>query len=132
MDLFDNTVGALEKKLNLHFKRHTLLSGNAANSETPLYKARELDFAGEVERALYGKNRDVLEKTHPLHMNASPASEAHVVIDHTGAVGADGNNVDLDINMGKLSGNASGYKSSIDLLTIKLQMLSAAARGRAY
>ena len=59
MKLFDKTFDVLEKSMDLHFKRHSVLASNVANSETPGYKAREIDFAGELERALGESKEDL-------------------------------------------------------------------------
>ncbi|HQH27400.1 MAG TPA: flagellar basal body rod protein FlgB, partial [Oligoflexia bacterium] len=95
MDLFDNTLKALERSLDLYYKRHQILASNAANSETPKYQARELDFAGELDKAL-GNAAEPLVKTNPLHMDLTTSEGPRILPDNTGAVGADGNNVDID------------------------------------
>jgi len=71
-----------------------------------------------------------LNKTNPKHMDLSSAQGAHVVLDHSMAVGADGNNVDLDRTVGRLSTNASAYTGTATLLQMKLRILRMAARGR--
>lgn len=129
MEIFDKTFSALEKKMDLHFRRHVTLAGNIANSETPNFRAREVDFAGELEKAL-GEKKEVLVKTHPQHMDLSSHEGAHVVFDNSTPVGADGNNVDLDIATGKLSSNAREYSGAANLMMIKLRILRMAAMGR--
>jgi len=130
MKLFDDSLKGIEKKLDLNYMRHLVLSGNLANAETPGYRAREVNFAGELERAL-GASEDELVKTNSKHMDINGADYAHVVFDNVGAVKADGNNVDLDISMGKLSTNANAYENAANLLAVKLRMLKDAALGRA-
>ncbi len=129
MKIFDNSFQAIEKRLDLTLKRHALLSGNIANHETPNYKARDYDFAGEVEKAM-GTNDGALQKTSNRHMDLSGSSEAHVMLDNSTAVGNDGNNVDLDIAMGKLSANSRSYQQSLNLLTAQLKFLKAGISGR--
>lgn len=129
MDLFDKTFSAIEKKLDLHLKRHAVLSSNVANADTPNYIAREVDFAGELKRAL-GTAEEPLAKTDARHIDVSGSQQAHVVLDHSGAVGADGNNVDLDLAMGKLASNARKYNHAANLLSMKLMIIRMAARGR--
>lgn len=128
MKLFDTTFNAIEKKLDLSLRRHTVLSGNIANNETPNYRAREFSFANEVEKAL-GSHQEDLNKTNPKHMETSSLSGSKVFIDNSMAVGADGNNVDLDIEMGKLSSNSREYSGALNLLSVKLRMLRSAAMG---
>ncbi len=128
MKLFDATFGAIEKKLDMSLKRHAVLSGNIANHETPNYKAREYDFAGEVEKAMGVASED-LKITSPKHMTTTTSGGSHIIHDNSMPVGADGNNVDLDIAMGKLSANSRAYSGALNMLTIKLKMLKSAAQG---
>ena len=122
MKIFDDTFAGLEKAMDLTFKRHVLLSSNTANSETPNYRARELDFAGELQRALGDTSND-LRKTNPKHMDVSSLEGSHIVFDNTGEMGSDGNNVDLDINMGKISANSRSYESAAGLVAQKLKLM---------
>lgn len=129
MKIFDDkSFRILEKALDLRMKRHAVITSNLANTETPGYRAREVDFAGELQRALGAPEE--LKKTNEKHMDITGASQAHVILDPTSAVGSDGNNVDLDITMGKLSANAQGYNHAVNLFTMKLRMLRDAATGR--
>ena len=129
MKIFNRTFDVLERSMDLRFKRHAVLSGNVANSETPNYRAREMDFAGELER-IVGEETKSLTKTDAKHMDISAVEGAHITFDNTGMVGADGNNVDLDISMGKLSENARSYGGSVNLMGLQLRLLKNAARGR--
>ena len=119
----------MQKRLDLNFKRHAILTSNIANSETPGFKARELNFAGELENAL-GESSSSLKITNTKHMDISDNSGNHIVFDNSGRVKADGNNVDIDIALGKVSRNASEYDNAVNLLNMKLRMLRMAAMGR--
>lgn len=133
MNVFDKTMSVLERQMDLRFKRHVVLSGNVANNETPNYRAREVDFAGELQRVIHG-DTGKLEKTNAKHMEVSgPKKGSHVIYDNSGAVGANGNNVDLDIAMGKLSSNARAYTGAASLLQMKLRIfrLISSSRGGA-
>lgn len=122
MKIFDDTFIGLEKSLDLRFKRHVLLASNVANSETPNYRARELDFSGQLEKAL-GQNSEELLKTNSKHLDVTASEGEHIVYDNSGTMGSDGNNVDLDIMMGKISSNARGYEGSVNLLSQKLKLI---------
>src|SRR5262245_24580997 len=117
MKLFNNTFDLIERSMDLNFRRHALLSSNIANSETPGYRARELDFAGELQKVL-GESQDPVMKTDPRHMDLASGSMSHVVMDDSGAMGADGNNVDLDISMGKLADNSRQYSNAANWLGV--------------
>jgi flagellar basal-body rod protein FlgB len=128
MKLFDSTLTAIEKKLDLSIKRHAVLSSNVANQETPNYVAREYSFSDEVQKAM-GQVEDDFKKTSSKHLDLQSSSGAHVRLDKSMTFGADGNNVDLDIEMGKISANSRDYSNSLNLLTVKLKMLKAATSG---
>ena len=126
MKIFDKTMEVMEKSLDVRMKRHALLVSNVANAETPGYRARDLDFGGEIEAAM---NRgSEIQKSNPKHMDLSGSDGAHAVLDDGGAMRADGNNVDLDLAMGKLAQNAGAIESTADYLTLKLRLLRLAAR----
>lgn len=129
MKLFDSTFAAIEKKMDLSIKRHAVLSSNIANEETPNYRAREYSFANEVEKAM-GVGSNPLKTTNAKHMDVSSNASAHVEFDNSTAVGADGNNVDLDIEMGKISANSRDYSNAVNILATKLKLLKAAVSGR--
>lgn len=129
MKLFDKTCDVIEKSMDLRFRRHMVLSSNVANSETPNYQARELDFSGELDKAL-GRGSEPVVKTNPLHMDLASGSGSHTVLDTSGAMGADGNNVDLDIAMGKIAENSRAYSNATTWLGVQLRLLKTAARGR--
>ena len=130
MNIFDKTMSALEKQMDLRFKRHVVLSGNIANNETPKYRAREVDFAGELSRVLTD-GKGTLRKTDEKHFNLGGHNKSsHVVFDESGAVNADGNNVDLDIQMGKLSSNARAYSGATNLLQMKLRIFRLISNSR--
>ena len=122
MKLFDQGFEGIQRAMDLRFRRHVLLTSNIANSETPGYKARELDFAGQLEKA-FGETKAPLAMTDDQHLDLTISERDHVTLDQTGAMGADGNNVDLDIMMGKLSDNGRAYESAVSMMSQKLRML---------
>ena len=130
MKLFNNTMEAIERTMDVRIRRHTLLTSNVANSETPNYRARDMDFGAELEKILNKRPEDALETTSPKHMDTAKLSESHVILDNEGAMGADGNNVDLDLAMGKLSENSRAYQNAVNLLGVELRLIKNAARGR--
>jgi flagellar basal-body rod protein FlgB len=123
MKVFDRTLHGLERSMDLRFKRHAVLASNVANSETPGYRARELDFAGQLEQAFRESPTSEVLKTNPRHIDVTSLSGEHIILDSTGAMGADGNNVDIDVQMGKVSTNARAYESAAGLVSQKFRMI---------
>ena len=125
--IFDRTVPAITRSLDLYWKRGEALTSNIANAETPGYRAVDVDFAGALEKAFQGQNGDV-RMTNEKHLDLQSKGNAHFVADLTGMTKPDGNNVDLDIQMGKLAGNAGKYSQGASLIRKKLQMMRMAIR----
>lgn len=127
--VFGGTYPGLTKALDLAWKRNEAIVSNITNAETPQYRAVDLDFAGELERA-FGQNQEELAKTNPAHMDITSNSAAHLVPDLSGPTKADGNNVDIDIQMGQLAYNSGRYSGAAALLRKKLGMLKLLARAQ--
>lgn len=125
--IFDRTYPGLVKAMDLTAKRNEAIVSNISNAETPQYRAVDLDFAGELERA-FGANTEVMTKTNPKHMDLVSSSSAHFVSDMSGATKDDGNNVDIDIQMGQLAYNSGRYSGAANLMRKKLAMLKMAIR----
>jgi len=55
MSLFDtNRLNLLSRFMDLSASRQALISGNIANVDTPGYRTRDIDFHGELQRAMQG------------------------------------------------------------------------------
>lgn len=118
--LFDRTVPGLTKALDLTAKRNEAISSNIANAETPKYRAVDVDFAAELDRAFDASQSNVA-RTNTGHMDVSGADgQSKLVSDLSMPTKADGNNVDLDIQMGRLAYNSGKYSLAAGLLRQKL------------
>ena len=126
--LLDSTVGGLEKSLDLHYRRNEAIASNIANAETPQYRAVELNFAGELARAFGDSSGENIKKTNAQHLDLDANSGAHLEQDFSGATKADGNNVDIDIQMGRLAFNSGKFGAATRMLRKKLGMLKLAIR----
>ena len=126
--ILDNTTRGLEKSLDLTLRRNTLIAGNVANTETPGYRAKDINFAGELERAMGEQPGKELKKTDARHLDTTSDSSSRVVDDYSGATRADGNNVDIDLQMGRLAYNSGKYSAATRFLRKKLGMLKFAIR----
>lgn len=126
--VFDSTVPAIGKSLDLYWARNKAITSNIANAETPGYRAIDLQFAGELKRAFGVEGENQVEKTNMSHLDISSSGRAHLVTDFSGMTKADGNNVDLDIQMGKLTYNSGLYSQGANLVRKKLFVLRNAIR----
>jgi flagellar basal-body rod protein FlgB len=114
--LFDVTQIALERALSGASQRQQILANNLANADTPGFKRTDLDFHSQLAMAL--------ESTGSSDQLASQSFETQT--DTSTSMQADGNNVDVDTEMSKLSQNALDYQSLISITNARFKMLSTA------
>jgi flagellar basal-body rod protein FlgB len=117
--LFDATFRGLATALTLHQRRHEVVSSNLANVETPRFRARDLDFESALTEAFA----------------AAPGAEPQgglpprVVEDVGAPPRADGNTVDLDLQMAKLAANGGRYVALARILGQRIALLRQAIDG---
>ena len=123
--VFDHTLDALSKSLDLRSQKQTIISSNIANAETPGYQAKTMDFEGELANALE-LGDTVLERTNEQHMNAGGKIDevkGEIYNQINNVVREDGNTVDRDAEMVSLAENQIMYSAAADLLKKKLALL---------
>lgn len=125
---FDQKILGIKEMLDLTYRRNEALTSNITNADTPGYRATDLTFAGELEKVMSGSDNSPVLKTNPNHMDTEDNGFAHLVADLSGATKADGNNVDIDIQMGKLAMNSGDYGVATDFMRKKLSFLKTALR----
>jgi flagellar basal-body rod protein FlgB len=128
--LFDSTMRGCEKQLDLTWRRNEAITSNIANAETPQYKATDLSFATELERA-FGQSQDQLtgvSKSNSKHLDTTSDAGAHFIPDLSGATKGDGNNVDIDIQMGKLALNSNEFSMAGNMIRKKFYFIKTAIR----
>ena len=118
--IFDSTMRGLTQALTLTQKRHEVLASNLANVETPGFRAQDLDFATALKDAFQEK---------PPAFEALGESTPREVEDTTAPARADGNTVDLDLQMAKLGMNGGRYVSLARILAMRIGLLRQAIEG---
>lgn len=119
-----------EQALQLRARRFDLLASNIANADTPNYKARDIDFNAELERAMGPKHRFVgLTTTTGGHLPSSMKTLDEELLYKVPAQSSlDGNTVDMDQERVAFAENAlrmqfslekslGAYKSKLDMYT---------------
>ena len=122
--LFDPTLRGLAETLTLTQRRHEVLASNLANVETPGFRARDLDFGSALREAFAVHRQGELGA-------ADDADEPHasVVEDRSAPARADGNTVDLDLQMAKLTANGTRYLALARLLAMRIGLVRQAING---
>jgi flagellar basal-body rod protein FlgB len=97
--------------------RHQVISQNIANVNTPGFHAREVEFEAELARRLRSDDAGHLALPEPLVRPQSGLPER-----------GDGNNVDIDREIGRLNKNALLYQTYSQTLATYLDSLRRAMR----
>ena len=126
---FDKALGIHAEALQLRAKRLELLASNVANSDTPNYKARDIDFRAALSHA--GQSQGVgMARTHPSHMAAGGAAgAAEVQYRVPSQPSLDGNTVDPQLEQAAFVENAVQYQASLDFLNARFRGLRNALKG---
>jgi flagellar basal-body rod protein FlgB len=100
--------GLLEKALNIRGFYHKVLASNIANVETPGYKEKDIDFNTELKKSIEGNtaNAEVREKS-----------------DAGGIDGIDGNSVNMEDQIVKLTENTMMFNAFVQLINKKFSMM---------
>ena len=128
--LFGNTMVMLETVLDFQSERHTILSTNVANVDTPGYKGHDLRFADELKRAIDTEGTISLKKTNekhlPVEMSKLKEVAPRLVASNDSPPRLDGNTVDLDKEMTKLAENSLYYNVTAQIVSKKMRLLRTA------
>ncbi len=123
--VFDRSLEALSKTLDLRSQNQVIISSNIANADTPGYQAQELNFEGALAKALT-LDESPIARTHPGHRGSGgPIQDVRGEIQNqiNDVVREDGNTVDRDAEMATLAENQLLYTAAADLLKKKLALL---------
>jgi flagellar basal-body rod protein FlgB len=129
----DNLLAFHQTALGLRAHRQQLLAGNIANSDTPNYKARDIDFAAALKNAVAGRGAEgvTLARTSGRHLDAGVASgPAPLLFRKETQSSVDGNTVNMDVERSQFAENAIHYEASISFVSGKLKTLMSAVQGQ--
>jgi len=113
----DKNFGILQKIIQSANTRHKVIASNIANSETPGYKAKDLKFTGVLS------NEVKLLTTDPKHMQSKNGGKAgSEVITENDLSWGDRNNVELDVEVAKMTENSLRHDAAVRILNSKIKM----------
>lgn len=103
-------INVLDKTADAAWTRHEIISNNIANADTPGYKRQDINFEGELRRALGNSRYTSLDaKVSGLKTNRL---KARTYKDYTNySYRTDGNNVDPDTENVMLASNQLKYNA---------------------
>ncbi|MEO1079329.1 MAG: flagellar basal body rod protein FlgB [Pseudomonadota bacterium] len=129
----DSALGVSPQVLALRAQRTEILSANIANTDTPGYKARDIDFAQAMREA--AGEQSGLRRTHERHLGAGAAGAAGAAGDALkyripSQPSMDGNTVESRREHAEFMDNAVRYQASVNFLDSRIRGLRTAIRGQ--
>ena len=128
---FESALGDHEKALRLRTLRAATLANNLANSDTPNFKAKDLDFKKMLDQEI--SNSASLTRTDPQHLQGeiepSPSDELLYRIPQQPSI--DGNTVEDQVENAEYMKNALAFQASFEFLNDEFKGLQSAIRGEA-
>jgi len=132
--IFNSTINLLGKSIDLRTRQQNLLSSNVANAETPNYVPKALAFEDELQNAVKGAKKGTAVLTHQRHIPLKGVSgrietvSGRVVETPAKTPGKDGNAVELENEMSRMSENQIMYNASVQILSKKFEGIKSAIR----
>jgi flagellar basal-body rod protein FlgB len=119
MDGLTGHVDLLSKLLDAANLRHNVIAQNVANVNTPGYRRLDVSFEDALARALGSQGEAKALAIKPEVVEGTPDVER-----------PDGNTVDMDAEMGRLSKNTLLYRVFAQVLAGELATMRSAIAGR--
>lgn len=130
MDLFGSTIDVLSKAMDLRMINNRVIASNLANVDTPGYQAQRMDFEASIQRAIAqieaagGVNFGAPEWDTVMKNAFGGDTTVEPIIEPTGdAAGLDGNNVNMEGELGELGHNSLMYQLTARLVAAKFNQL---------
>jgi flagellar basal-body rod protein FlgB len=129
----DAYLGVHPKALQLFGQRTSVLANNIANSDTPGYKAQDLDFRSVLSAAGGASQKLALSASQSGHIGADAAGSASALplkYRVPLAPSLDGNTVDVPLEQAAFAENTVRYQSALTFLSDKFRNLMTAITGQ--
>jgi flagellar basal-body rod protein FlgB len=97
--------------------RNGVVASNIANVDTPNYKAKDVHFGNALDDAFIQ-----LKTTHAQHLKGGNSGGSEDVTIETTEPWADKNNVELDVEVEKMTENALLFQAGVTLFSTKVKL----------
>ena len=125
-NLFDKTMSALNKSIDMRLLRQNVINSNIANAETPGYKAKVLDFEDALASAI-ATDQNFAAQAPEAGVNQIKQVRPDVYDNPDINIANDNNTVDMEREMAALAENTVLYKAAVQLINKKLAAMKYAA-----
>lgn len=129
---FQNALGIHDTALSLRGQRAEVLAENLANTDTPNYKARDIDFQGLLNDASARQTRGLEMNTNNAGHRGGGATvfaDDDLLYRNPLAPSVDGNTVEAHVEHAQYMENSLAFQSSFTFLNSKFRGLMSAIRG---
>ncbi len=131
IDRLEASLNFHQQALGLRQERQKVLASNIANADTPGYKARDMDFASELQKAVRqdgGGGGLALSRTsaRPIEGQGLPGTSRELLYRVPDQPSLDGNTVDMDRERTQFADNSVRYQSALTILNSRIQGLKKA------
>ena len=128
----DSYLGVHPDALKLQSKRTEVIANNLANSDTPGYKARDIDFRAAMASAGSADAPVKMTTTNPGHLSIDPNSDASANLKYRTplAPSLDGNTVDAQQEQAAFADNTVRYQATLTFLSTRFKSLMTAITGQ--
>ena len=125
----DNALGMMPEALSLRAQRTGILANNIANSDTPGYKARDIDFHSVLKQRLDQSSGSVA-RTHSTHLEGSTVATRGALQYRMPLMASlDDNTVDTQLEQSAFAENSTQFLTALRFLNGKISGLQTAIKG---
>lgn len=128
----DNALGMMPEALSLRAQRTSVLANNIANSDTPGYKARDIDFQSVLKTRLEnaGSATGSIKRTHATHLDThAPIGREALQYRMPLMASLDENTVDTQLEQAAFAENSTQFLTALRFLNGKIAGLQSAIKG---
>jgi flagellar basal-body rod protein FlgB len=118
----DNITNLLQSFLDVQSRRAQVIAGNIANTDTPGYVAKDLDFDDFLREAAEQSSLPLSKQ------NSANSSQMRVVDQPATVIGLDGNTVDMGSEMAKMAQTGTNFNFGAKMLQSRLRLLRTAIK----
>lgn len=126
---FESALGIHDDALFHRARRAEVLSNNIANSDTPNFKARDIEFSQVLDGVMEPQIRQKMTSSGHQTGLLEPDMAADMMFRVPHQASVDGNTVEVQQEMARYTKNAMDYQTSFELLSRKFKGLKSAIKG---
>jgi len=126
----DNAFGIHEKAMHLQGRRAQLIAQNLANSDTPGYKAKDIDFKVALKSVSNGNLNTTLNTTQSGHIQPKGFfMGVESMYRQPTQSSLDGNTVEPHVEMAEFTENSMRYLMTLRIMSGRINGMLSAIRG---